>query len=94
LDELFEVTTLIQTAIIKDFPVVLLGTEYWSPLVAFLRNSPLVQGAIDEGDLARILLTDSPSEAVDFVQRTAIKSFGLRYRARRKPRRLLFERGV
>jgi uncharacterized protein (TIGR00730 family) len=94
LDELFEVATLIQTAIIRNFPVVLLGTKYWSPLLAFLRNSPLGQGAIDQKDLTRILLTDSPSEAVDFVQRTAIDSFGLRYRPRRKPRRLLFERGI
>jgi uncharacterized protein (TIGR00730 family) len=94
LDELFEVATLIQTATIKNFPVVLLGVEYWLPLLAFLRGSPLRHGAIDQQDLDRILLTDSASEAVSFIQENAMKHFGLRYRVRRKPRRFLFERGV
>src|ERR1700693_432854 len=46
LDELFEVATLIQTGKIKDFPVVLLGVEYWSPLLDFLRQSLLANAAI------------------------------------------------
>jgi predicted Rossmann-fold nucleotide-binding protein len=41
LDELFEVATLIQTGKIRNFPVVLPGVDYWSPLLDFLRKSPL-----------------------------------------------------
>ena len=94
LDELFEVVTLVQTAVIKNFPVVLLGRNYWSPLVGFLRSSPLANHAIDATDLDRIRVTDSVSEAVEYIQTTAIGKFGLRYGARRKPSRVLFERGL
>ncbi|MGA2215916.1 MAG: TIGR00730 family Rossman fold protein, partial [Bryobacteraceae bacterium] len=93
LDELFEVATLIQTGKIKNFPVVLLGVAYWSPLVDFLRESPLTNAAINPQDLDLFLMTDSPAEAVSFILKRATENFGLRY-ARRRPRKLLFERGV
>ena len=54
LDELFEVATLIQTGKIKNFPIVLLGTDYWLPLVSFLRKSVLSNAAIDPRDLDQI----------------------------------------
>lgn len=94
LDELFEVTTLIQTQKIKNFPVVLLGREYWSLLLEFLRQSPLRQKAIDLEDLDRLLITDSPREAVDHILTCALERFGLRYKPRRKPRKVLFESGL
>lgn len=90
LDELFEVATLIQTQKIKSFPIVLLGKEYWSPLLAFLRESPLRQKAIDLDDFDRLLLTDSSSEAVEHILSCAIARFGLRYRTHAK--KFLFER--
>ena len=93
LDELFEVATLIQTGKIKNFPVVLLGVEYWSPLIEFIRGSLLMNAAINPQDLEHLLLTDSPAEAVDFIQKSATQDFGLRYVPRR-PRKLLFESGV
>ena len=93
LDELFEVATLIQTGKIKNFPVVLLGIEYWSPLVAFLRQSVLTNAAISQRDLEEILVTDSPAEAVAHIQRCATENFGLRY-VERKPAKILFERGA
>jgi uncharacterized protein (TIGR00730 family) len=93
MDELFEVATLIQTGKIKNFPVVLLGIDYWSPLLDFLRGSLLSQGAIAERDMDLLLLTDSPSEAVAFIQKCATEHFGLRY-VRRRPSRMLFEKGV
>ena len=92
LDELFEVATLIQTGKIKNFPVVLLGVQYWSPLIEFLRESPLVNAAIDPKDLDQLLVTDSPSEAVSFIQ-GCMTDFGLRY-VRKRPRKVLFERGI
>jgi uncharacterized protein (TIGR00730 family) len=93
LDELFEVATLIQTGKIKDFPVVLLGVEYWAPLVAFIRESLLRNQAIYPQDLDQILVTDSPSEAVSFIRKASTERFGLRY-VRRRPHKFLFERGV
>ena len=93
LDELFEVVTLIQTGKIKNFPIVLLGVEYWSPLLKFLRESLLAKAAIDPHDLDQMLVTDSPSEAVTFIQGCVTKRFGLRY-VRKPARKLLFERGI
>jgi uncharacterized protein (TIGR00730 family) len=93
MDELFEVATLIQTGKIKNFPVVLLGVEYWSPLIAFLRESLLANAAISATDLDDMLLTDSPSEAVAHIQLCATEEFGLRYVPRR-PAKMLFERGA
>ena len=94
LDELFEVATLIQTGSIQDFPVVLFGTEYWTPMLGFIRESLLKTGAIDKHDIDRILLTDSPSEAVKFILKSATADFGLKYRIRHAPKSLLFERGI
>ncbi len=93
LDELFEVATLIQTGKIKNFPVVLLGVEYWSPLLQFIRESLLTQAAIDQRDLDQIFVTDSPSEAVSFIEKRVMDNFGLRY-VQKRPRKLLLERGV
>lgn len=93
LDELFEVATLIQTGKVKNFPIVLLGVDYWSPLLAFLRGSLLANRAIDPQDCEQLFVTDSPSEAISFIQRRATEEFGLRY-IRRRPRKLLFERGI
>jgi hypothetical protein len=93
LDELFEVVTLIQTGKIKNFPVVLLGSSYWSPLLVFLRQSVLANAAISPRDLDLLLVTDSPSEAVAYIRRSATERFGFRY-VPRKPAKILMERGV
>jgi hypothetical protein len=91
MDELFEVATLIQTGKIKNFPVVLLGVAYWSPMVDFLRHSLLANAAIDPKDLDHMILTDSPAEAVAFIVKTTTGDFGLRY-VHHRPRWYLFER--
>jgi uncharacterized protein (TIGR00730 family) len=64
LDELFEALTLIQTKKIRFFPVVLVGTEYWSGLVAWLRESMLAAGNIGPDDLSLLRVTDSVDEVV------------------------------
>lgn len=93
LDELFEVATLIQTGKIKNFPVVLLGTEYWAPMLIFLRESLLRNAAILPLDLDSILVTDSPEQAIAHIRKSATETFGLRY-VRRRPSKLLFESGA
>jgi len=62
LDELFESLTLIQTDKIRNFPVVLVGTEYWSGLLAWLRDRMLGEGKISAEDLELMSITDEPDE--------------------------------
>ena len=67
LDELFEALTLIQTRKIKNFPVVLYGSQYWSGMVAWLEETMLTEGKISENDFRLLRVTDSPAEAVEIV---------------------------
>jgi uncharacterized protein (TIGR00730 family) len=67
LDELFEALTLVQTAKVTSFPIVLVGTAYWTGLLDWLRTSALSHGAISEKDVELIQLTDDPAEAVRII---------------------------
>ena len=69
LDELFEAVTLIQTGKITNFPIVLLGRDYWAPLLSWLRDTLLAQGMISAGDLELMRVTDDVEEAVSWVAR-------------------------
>ena len=86
LDELFEVAVLIQTGKMKNFPVVLLGKSFWTPMVEFLRSTMLAQATISASDLDRILVTDDPVEAVESIRAVGMSEFGLSYgsKARRR----------
>ncbi|HSB09321.1 MAG TPA: TIGR00730 family Rossman fold protein [Blastocatellia bacterium] len=88
MDELFEAVTLIQTRKIQNFPVVLMGKEYWQPLEHFLEQM-IQAGTIDKADLDLLLLTDSVDEAIAHIQKHGIQQFGLRRIP--KPSRLLRE---
>ena len=79
LDEIFEVATLVQTSKIKDFPLVLMGREYWKPLLDFLRSRLLRNGMIDSRDYDRVVVTDSAEEAVHCVTDVGLRQFGLTY---------------
>ncbi len=67
MDELFEALTLVQTGKIRNFPIVLFGTEYWGGLIDWLRNTMLENGKISAEDLDLILLTDSAEEACEYI---------------------------
>ena len=69
-DELFEALTLIQTKKIRDFPVVLFGTSYWTGLLNWMREVVLPDGKIAEHDLRLFHVTDSPEEVVQIVMRS------------------------
>ena len=64
LDELFEALTLVQTGKITRFPVALIGVDYWSGLVGWLRDTVLADGKISEKDLDMFVVTDDIDEAV------------------------------
>jgi uncharacterized protein (TIGR00730 family) len=76
LDELSEALTLIQTGKIHDFPVVLMGREYWAPLIDQL-HAMAERGAIAPEDLRLLLVTDSVDEALAYIRGHAIERFGL-----------------
>ncbi len=67
MDELFEALTLIQTRKSTKFPVVLMGTSFWSGLVDWLRDSLLAAGNISEHDLDLFHLCDEPEEAAEYI---------------------------
>jgi uncharacterized protein (TIGR00730 family) len=67
MDELFESLTLIQTGKIKHFPVVLFGSDYWSGLITWLRDTVARQGKIDNKDMTLFQLTDDPDEVVRII---------------------------
>jgi hypothetical protein len=67
MDELFEALTLVQTRKVTSFPIVLLGTAYWSGLVEWLRATMVAQGKASPADLDLFTLTDSPAEAVEAI---------------------------
>lgn len=86
LDEIFETATLIQTAKIRGFPLVLMVREFWQPLLDFLAARMVKEQTIDRADLDRLIITDSAQEAVQAITEIAMKQFGLTYPARIKRR--------
>jgi uncharacterized protein (TIGR00730 family) len=85
LDELFEVLTLIQTGKLADFPVVLVGREYWSHGIEQIRKFAL-EKTIDQADIDKLFICDDPNEAVQYVTDIAMKKFGLGYGKQMKKR--------
>src|SRR4051812_40241828 len=68
LDELFEALTLVQTRKVTRFPVILFGSDYWSGLVTWIRESMLPQGTVGEADLDLLHVTDDVAEVVQVIQ--------------------------
>jgi uncharacterized protein (TIGR00730 family) len=66
-DELFEALTLVQTHKVTEFPVVLVGSEYWRGLLDWMREACLQRGMISPADLDLVTLVDDPDEAVAHV---------------------------
>lgn len=84
LDELFEALVLIQTKKILDFPVVVVGREYWQPLLALLASLKQ-RGMVAPADLPLLIYTDSVEEALAHIEQHAVVKFKLA--ATRRPRR-------
>lgn len=93
MDEIFETATLIQTRKIKDFPLVLMGVEYWKPLMRYLEDTLFKSGTIDRADFERIVLTDSVEQAINHIVETSTSKFGLKWSEKRhKASRWLWEK--
>lgn len=91
MDELFEALTLIQTKKIQDFPVVLMGKDYYAPMLEFMEKM-LVEKTISPADLKLFLVTDSIDEAMAHIEKFAIEKFGLLRRKAPSASPLLGER--
>ncbi|HEX3599949.1 MAG TPA: TIGR00730 family Rossman fold protein [Lacipirellulaceae bacterium] len=83
LDELWNALTLIQTGKIKNFPVVIMGTDYWKELIGFIEKMARYR-MIADADLRLIYATDSVDEAIAHIRAKAIEPFGLKRIARRR----------
>ena len=84
MDELFEALTLIQTGKIRNFPVVLIGTAYWRPLVDLLQRMA-IDRTIAATDLELLLVTDDLDEAIGHLERNARQQFRLKPRPEPRP---------
>lgn len=91
MDEIFETITLIQTGKIQNFPVVLMGVDYWKDLRELFEKM-VEEGTIDPADARRVVFTDSPEEALRVLHEHATRKFDLRPRRPKKTRWFLGER--
>jgi uncharacterized protein (TIGR00730 family) len=73
-DELFETATLIETGKIADFPIVLLGRDFWQPIVDVLRADLLASGTVGVEDLAHLHICDDADDAVAYVTQIACRN--------------------
>lgn len=71
LDETFEALTLVETHKVTSFPVILVGTAYWSGLLDWIHQTMLAEGKISSVDLSVLHLTDDPQEALTIIERAA-----------------------
>lgn len=69
LDEVFETLTLIQTEKIDNFPVILMGSDFWRPLLDFVGKTVVTAGAISPQDISLFHVTDSIDEVVAAIQK-------------------------
>jgi uncharacterized protein (TIGR00730 family) len=78
MDELFEVLTLIQTGKVQDFPVALMGKDFYAPGIDMIRQM-VERKTIDLADQDKLIISDDPKEVVNAVTEQAMKRFGLTY---------------
>lgn len=77
LDEVFETVTLIQTKKINNFPIVIMGTDFWQPMKNFIFDTLLANKTISNEDLDLIYFTDDPEDALAFISSRTQNKFGL-----------------
>jgi uncharacterized protein (TIGR00730 family) len=93
MDEIFETATLIQTGKIKNFPLVLMGRDFWEPLLGFLEDRMVAGETISPEDFESLIVTDDPTEAVRHILEVVQRDFGLRWEPV-KPITVLGESGI
>jgi uncharacterized protein (TIGR00730 family) len=79
MDEMFETLTLVQTGVIHHFPVVLMGKDYYAPLMEYL-DMMISAGTISKDDLQYVKLTDDPYEAMTHLEKYIREHYKIRKR--------------
>ncbi len=74
LDELFEAINLIQTKRIQEFPVIILGSDYWKGMIDWLRTKVLEHGCIYKDELKIFTVVDTPQEVVKVIKKFYAKA--------------------
>jgi uncharacterized protein (TIGR00730 family) len=74
LDELFEAVTLVATGKITRFPIVLVGRDYWSGLIDWLRETVLAEGKVHAEELDLLTVVDEPEEVVKVITKAHAES--------------------
>ncbi|OUJ23617.1 TIGR00730 family Rossman fold protein [Corynebacterium kefirresidentii] len=67
MDEFFEVMCMVQTGKVTNYPIVLMGTDYWTGLLEWMDKTLAAGGFINESDRELFLLTDDPDEALSHI---------------------------
>jgi hypothetical protein len=81
MDELFETLTLIQTGVIHNFPMVVMGKEYYTPMISMLQKMA-DQGTISPKDLDLLKVTDDMDEAIEHIRMYLTTNFQIQKRRR------------
>jgi uncharacterized protein (TIGR00730 family) len=71
LDELYEALTLIQTHRIEHFPVILVGADFWTPMLDWIDRALEDNGLISPGDKELLVLADEPMQVCEHVMRAS-----------------------
>lgn len=74
MDEFFEMLTLVQTKKVTDFPIVVMGLDYYKPLQEYMQFM-YTQGTISAEDLKLLLFTDDPHEATDHIRKYLAENY-------------------
>jgi uncharacterized protein (TIGR00730 family) len=77
LDEIFEAVTMIQTGKITDFPLVLFGTAFWTPMLDWVKGTLLEDAKISPADLDLFTLTDDVDDAVRIIKEAEREKFDI-----------------
>jgi uncharacterized protein (TIGR00730 family) len=76
LDEIFEAVTMIQTGKVSSFPLVLFGTEFWTPMMTWISETMLADGKISPPDVDLFTLTDDVDHVLELFQQAEREKFG------------------
>ncbi len=83
LDEIFETLTLIQTRKIKNFPVIVMGKDFWNEMTDFINKSLIEKGTISPNDIKLWKATDDPEEALQIIADTMVDKFGFNWKKKK-----------
>lgn len=79
LDEFTEILTLVQTGRIPKAPIILVGEEYWKPMIEFFKNRLLAEGMIDAEHMNLFTLTDDEDKIIEIIKNAPVQ-LGVRYK--------------